>query len=230
MERDPMEEDLLAQLEDLAQKTDVLTRWADEMYEFVKAIPIKPLPDHNKLERHKDEADKQANKRKNADIQAEYNAMVYVALYMLLMSFPQRGIGKLAGFQEHMEMKYSDGKSVASEGPDDDSLDIGSITFSNPPRFRWKLIFPTSNQRPGAPSVTTHYSSCPITRTTDDNAISSPSYLYPGDPRTIAPSRSSSLRRTSSMTGLDEEFQTAPFKEVRFSSFQSLKALSFADT
>ena len=44
MERDPMEEDLLAQLEDLAQKTDVLTHWADEMYEFVKAIPIsKPL-------------------------------------------------------------------------------------------------------------------------------------------------------------------------------------------
>jgi serine/threonine-protein kinase ULK/ATG1 len=40
MERDPMEEDLLAQLEDLAQKTDVLTHWADEMYEFVKAIPI----------------------------------------------------------------------------------------------------------------------------------------------------------------------------------------------
>jgi len=45
MERDPMEEDLLAQLEDLAQKTDVLTHWADEMYEFVKAIPIsKPSP------------------------------------------------------------------------------------------------------------------------------------------------------------------------------------------
>jgi serine/threonine-protein kinase ULK2 len=35
-----MEDDLLAQLEDLAQKTDVLTHWADEMYEFVKAIPI----------------------------------------------------------------------------------------------------------------------------------------------------------------------------------------------
>lgn len=40
MECDPMEEELLAQLEDLAQKTDVLTHWADEMYEFVKAIPI----------------------------------------------------------------------------------------------------------------------------------------------------------------------------------------------
>ena len=40
-----MEDDLLAQLEDLAQKTDVLTNWADEMYEFVKAIPISKLSD-----------------------------------------------------------------------------------------------------------------------------------------------------------------------------------------
>lgn len=38
-ERDPLEDELLAQLEVLAQKTDVLTRWADEMYEYVKAIP-----------------------------------------------------------------------------------------------------------------------------------------------------------------------------------------------
>jgi hypothetical protein len=40
---DPMEEELLAQLEDLAQKADVLTHWADEMYEFVKAVPISEL-------------------------------------------------------------------------------------------------------------------------------------------------------------------------------------------
>ena len=38
-ERDPLEDELLASLEELAQKTDVLTRWADEMYEYVKAIP-----------------------------------------------------------------------------------------------------------------------------------------------------------------------------------------------
>lgn len=37
--RDALEDELLASLEDLAQKTDVLTRWADEMYEYVKAIP-----------------------------------------------------------------------------------------------------------------------------------------------------------------------------------------------
>lgn len=34
-----MEDELLAGLEELAQKTDVLTHWADEMYEYVKAIP-----------------------------------------------------------------------------------------------------------------------------------------------------------------------------------------------
>ena len=138
MERDPMEEDLLAQLEDLAQKADVLTHWADEMYEFVKVTPIsksppkdpsfswvndtwspEPLPDPSKFERRKDETDKQANKRRNAEIQAEYNAMACVALYMLLMSFSQRGIDKLADFQEHMKMKHPDGQFVVSEGFDD---------------------------------------------------------------------------------------------------------------
>lgn len=38
-ERDPLEDGLLATLEELAQKTDVLTHWADEMYEYVKAVP-----------------------------------------------------------------------------------------------------------------------------------------------------------------------------------------------
>ena len=37
--RDPIEDGLLATLEELAQKTEVLTHWADEMYEYVKAIP-----------------------------------------------------------------------------------------------------------------------------------------------------------------------------------------------
>ncbi|KAG1752141.1 hypothetical protein EDB19DRAFT_1094010 [Suillus lakei] len=49
-----------------------------------------------------------------------------------------------------------------------------------------------------APSVGGHG------RTTDDT-----SYLYPSDPRIIAPSRSSSLRRTSSLADLDEEFASA---------------------
>ncbi|EMD36982.1 hypothetical protein CERSUDRAFT_95250 [Gelatoporia subvermispora B] len=47
------------------------------------------------------------------------------------------------------------------------------------------------------------------TRATDDAAVSNQGYLYPGDPRVIAPSRSSSLRRTSSLTDLDAEFASA---------------------
>ena len=37
MERNPMKEDLLVQLEDLTQKVDILMYSADEMYESVKA-------------------------------------------------------------------------------------------------------------------------------------------------------------------------------------------------
>jgi serine/threonine-protein kinase ULK2 len=38
-EDDPLEDELLRDLEDLAQKTDVLTHWADEMYDYVRAVP-----------------------------------------------------------------------------------------------------------------------------------------------------------------------------------------------
>jgi serine/threonine-protein kinase ULK2 len=37
--RDPVEDQLLENLEELAQKTDVLGHWADEMYEYVKSVP-----------------------------------------------------------------------------------------------------------------------------------------------------------------------------------------------
>lgn len=37
--RDPLEDELLEGLEDLAQKTDVLAHWADEVYDILKAIP-----------------------------------------------------------------------------------------------------------------------------------------------------------------------------------------------
>ena len=90
---------------------------------------LEPLPDPNKFERRKDEADKQANKRKNADIQAEYNAMACVALYMLLMSFSQRGIDKLADFQEHMKMKHPDGKFMVSEGFDEGEFLRAGVAF-----------------------------------------------------------------------------------------------------
>ncbi|KAJ4490043.1 other/ULK/ULK protein kinase [Lentinula aciculospora] len=118
-ERDPLEDKLLGALEELAQKTEVLTHWADEMYDYVKAVPQKPLPDPNKFIKRQGEADKIARKRKHADMEAEYNAVTCVAVYMLLMSFSQKGIDNLRNYQEHMNMRYPDGDFVVSEGFDD---------------------------------------------------------------------------------------------------------------
>ncbi|KAH0831348.1 kinase-like protein [Lanmaoa asiatica] len=138
--RDPMEDRLLATLEELAQKTDVLTHWADEMYEAVKAIPqsqlsfvafivclvadacglyTEPLPDPAKFARREGEAEKHAERRRNADQEAEYTAVTCVAVYILLMSFSQRGIDKLRNYQEHLRMRYPDGDFVVSAGFDD---------------------------------------------------------------------------------------------------------------
>ncbi|KAJ7507084.1 kinase-like protein [Mycena galericulata] len=118
-ERDPLEDELLASLEELAQKTFVLTHWADEMYEYVKAVPQKPLPDPTKFAKREGEADKHARRRKHADMEAEYNAVTCVAVYMLLMEFSQKGINKLRNHQEHMKMRHPDGDFVVSEGFDD---------------------------------------------------------------------------------------------------------------
>ncbi|KAF8622403.1 hypothetical protein AX15_007055 [Amanita polypyramis BW_CC] len=115
-ERDPIEDNLLAQLEDLAQKTDVLTHWADEMYEYVKAVPQKPLPDPAKFVKREGEPEKHARRRKHADMEAEYNAVTCIAVYMLLMSFSQKGIDKLWHYQEHLKMRHPDGDFVVSEG------------------------------------------------------------------------------------------------------------------
>lgn len=58
-------------------------------------------------------------RRKNADVEAEYNAVTCVAVYMLLMSFSQKGIDKLRNHQEHMRMRHPDDSFVVSEGFDD---------------------------------------------------------------------------------------------------------------
>jgi hypothetical protein len=47
------------------------------------------------------------------------------------------------------------------------------------------------------------------TGTVDDTAIVNQEYVYPGDRRVVPPSRHSSLRRTSSLTDLDEGFASA---------------------
>ncbi|OJT04188.1 Serine/threonine-protein kinase ATG1 [Trametes pubescens] len=118
-QRDAEEEELLSTLEELAQKTEVLERWADEMYDYVKAFPQKPLPDPTKFLRREGETERLAARRKNADIQAEYNAITCVALYMLLMTFAQTGIDKLRNYYEHMQMRDPDGELEMSEGFDE---------------------------------------------------------------------------------------------------------------
>ncbi|KAG5219488.1 acetyl-CoA carboxylase [Salix suchowensis] len=52
--------------------------------------------------------------------------------------------------------------------------------------------------------ISTHH-----TGTVDDTAILGQGYVYRGDPRVIAPSRGGSLRRTSSLTDMDQEFASA---------------------
>ncbi|KAI0719856.1 kinase-like domain-containing protein [Cerioporus squamosus] len=117
--RDAEDDELLTTLEELAQKTEVLTHWADEMYDYVKAFPQKPLPDPSKFSRREGETERLAARRKNADIQAEYNAMTCVALYMLLMYFSQKGIDKLRNFHEHLQMRDPEGELEVSEGFDE---------------------------------------------------------------------------------------------------------------
>jgi hypothetical protein len=62
-------------------------------------------------------------RRKNADVEAEYNAVTCVAVYMLLMSFSQKGIDKLRNHQEHMKMRHPNEEFVVSEGFDDGDLE-----------------------------------------------------------------------------------------------------------
>jgi serine/threonine-protein kinase ULK/ATG1 len=80
---------------------------------------LEPLPDPTKFTKREGEPEKHARKRKHADMEAEYNAVTCVAVYMLLMSFSQKGINMLKQFQEHMGMKYPEGDYVVSEGFDD---------------------------------------------------------------------------------------------------------------
>ena len=82
-------------------------------------LRAEPLPDPEKFERREGEPEKHAARRKNADYQAQYNAVTCVALYMLLMSFCQKGIDKLRNWHEHMQMRDPDGEYEVSEGFDE---------------------------------------------------------------------------------------------------------------
>lgn len=79
-----------------------------------------PLPQPSKFAKRDGESDRHAARRKNANIEAEYNAVTCVALYMLLMSFSQKGIDRLRLHHEGMKMRDPEGGSLeVSEGFDD---------------------------------------------------------------------------------------------------------------
>ncbi len=69
--------------------------------------------------RHEGESERHAERRKNGDIEAEFNALTCVALYLLLMTFSQKGISRLRVHQEGMKMRDPEGNLEVSEGFDD---------------------------------------------------------------------------------------------------------------
>ena len=56
--------------------------------------------------------------------------MTCVALYMLLMSFSQKGIDKLSNYYEHLKMRDPDGEFEISEGVHEGSL-VCSLHFGS---------------------------------------------------------------------------------------------------
>jgi hypothetical protein len=74
-------------------------------------------------------------------MEAEYNAVTCVAVYMLLMSFCQKGINKLRNHQEHMRMRHPDGDFVVSEGFDDGELGPPFLLVPAILSFRTSFLF-----------------------------------------------------------------------------------------
>lgn len=54
--------------------------------------------------------------------------MTCVALYMLLMSFSQKGIDKLRNYHEHLQMRDPEGELEVSEGFDE-GLSVLALSF-----------------------------------------------------------------------------------------------------
>lgn len=88
---------------------------------------LEPLPDPSKFAPREGENEKLAARRRNADVQAEYNAVTCVAIYMLVMQFSQKGIDELRKYQEHMEMRHPEGDFVLSDGFDEGALVVHCI-------------------------------------------------------------------------------------------------------
>ncbi len=55
-------------------------------------------------------------------MQAEYDGVTCVAIYMLIMRFSQKGIEELRKYQEHMEMRHPEGDLALSYGFDEGTI------------------------------------------------------------------------------------------------------------
>lgn len=82
-------------------------------------INLEPLPPLSSLTKMDGEMDAAFERRRNAALDAEYNAVTCVALYLLLMAFSQKGIDRLRVHQEGMKMRDPEGRLEVSEGFDD---------------------------------------------------------------------------------------------------------------
>ena len=82
-------------------------------------MDAEPLPDPKRFTRKEGEPDRKAEKRKNAEVEGEWNAVTCIALYMLLMGFSQKGIYALKRYQADLEMRLPGEDVAVSEGFDD---------------------------------------------------------------------------------------------------------------
>ena len=77
------------------------------------------MPRPSEFAKRDGESDRNAERRRTTDIDAQYNAITCVALYMLCMTFSQKGIDRLRVHQEGMKMRDPECRLVVSEGFDD---------------------------------------------------------------------------------------------------------------
>ena len=80
---------------------------------------IEPLISAAQFVARTGESEAATQRRQTAVVEAEYNAVTCVALYLLLMSFSQKGIDRLRVHQEGMKMRDPEGRLEVSEGFDD---------------------------------------------------------------------------------------------------------------
>lgn len=116
----PEEEKLLGGLETLAQKVEVIMKWADELYDLVKGLPEKPIPDPEQFVIREGESPRQATKRRNAQLDAELSAINCISLYMLVMNFAQNGVNRL---QDYINMIDVNGEPPSVSPGFDDAVD-----------------------------------------------------------------------------------------------------------